>query len=161
MTGPEQSGSTDTRGSSRYNVCPAAELPEGERRVVVIGGRSIGVFNVGGRLFALRNRCPHQGGPLCDGRVFVWLESERPGHYRYDDDRYLVECPWHGWEFDLATGQSWFDPARARVRPYPVAIERARRPAGSAPGQVEPGPYTAEAFPVTIDEDCVIVDLGA
>jgi nitrite reductase/ring-hydroxylating ferredoxin subunit len=137
--------------AARHNVGPVADFPEGERREVTIGGRSIGVFNVEGRLFALRNRCPHQGGPLCKGRLFPRLESNRPGEYRYEDGRYLLECPWHGWEFDLATGQSWFDPARTRVRPYPVTVERAR---------LEPGPYRAEAYPVSVEQDCVFLELG-
>ena len=53
----------------RHVVCPAAALPPGERRIVELAGRSIGLFNVGGRLFALHNGCPHRGGPLCEGRL--------------------------------------------------------------------------------------------
>src|SRR3712207_6863167 len=51
-------------GESRHVVCPAAALPPGQRRIVQVAGRSIGLFNVGGRLFALHNGCPHRGGPL-------------------------------------------------------------------------------------------------
>jgi 3-phenylpropionate/trans-cinnamate dioxygenase ferredoxin subunit len=137
---------------NRYNVGRVSDIPDGGRLLVQIGGRSIGVFNVGGRFFALRNRCAHQGGPLCEGRVFACVDSDRPGEYRYEEGRYLLECPWHGWEFDLATGQSWFDPHRTRVRRYPVAVESAPR--------LEPGPYRVESFPVAVEEDCVIVDLG-
>lgn len=147
-----------TRGASarRYNVGPASEIPEGERRLVEIGGRSIGVFNVGGRFYALRNRCAHQGGPLCRGRVFASLESERPGEYRYVEGRHLLECPWHGWEYDMATGQSWFDPQRTRVRRYPVAVEA--MPVGGS-SSLEQGPYRVESYSVAVEEDCVIVDL--
>jgi nitrite reductase/ring-hydroxylating ferredoxin subunit len=143
--------------SNRYNVGRVSDIPDGGRRLVDIGGRSIGVFNVGGRFFALRNRCAHQGGPLCQGRVFALLDSERPGEYRYEDGRYLLECPWHGWEFDMSTGQSWFDPARTRVRRYPVSIESIDPSRSSA---LEPGPYRVESFPVAVEEECVIVDLG-
>lgn len=150
-TGADRDGAS----KSRYNIGPAREIADGERRLVEVGGRSIGVFNVGGRFFALRNRCAHQGGPLCQGRVFACLDSERPGEYRYEEGRHLLECPWHGWEYDMETGQSWFDPRRARVRRYPVSVQPVRTTA-----ELEPGPYRVESFPVEIEEDCVIVDLG-
>jgi nitrite reductase/ring-hydroxylating ferredoxin subunit len=147
-----------TRTRRRYNVGPAGEFPAGTRRVLEIDGRSIGVFNVGGRFFALRNRCAHQGGPLCAGRVFSRLESDRPGEYRYEEGRYLLECPWHGWEFDMETGQSWFDPERTRVRRYPVAVEAVET---ASDGTSIPGPYRVESFPVTLEQDCVIIELGS
>lgn len=139
---------------TRYNVGRVSDIPDGGRRLVLIGGRSIGVFNVGGRFFALRNRCAHQGGPLCQGRVFGRLDSERPGEYRYENGRWLLECPWHGWEFDMATGQSWFDPQRTRVRRYPVSVETV------GTDGLQPGPYRVESFPVSVEEEYVIVDLG-
>jgi 3-phenylpropionate/trans-cinnamate dioxygenase ferredoxin subunit len=141
----------------RYNVGRTSDIPDGGRRLVDIGGRSIGVFNVGGRFFALRNRCAHQGGPLCRGRVFPRLDSERPGEYDYEDGSYLLECPWHGWEFDMSTGQSWFDPARTRVRRYPVSVESIDPNRSSG---LQRGPYRVESFPVAVEEECVIVDLG-
>lgn len=150
-------GPGSARSRNRYNVGPASDIPDGERRLVQIGGRSIGVFNVGGRFFALRNRCAHQGGPLCQGRVFDCLDSGRPGEYRYEDGRYLLECPWHGWEFDMASGQSWFDPQRTRVRRYPVSVEAIGAARSS---ELQPGPYRVESFPVAVEQDCVIVDLG-
>ena len=133
-------------------VCRAEELPPGSRRAFKLGGREITVFNVDGELYALRNRCPHQGGRLCDGPLLGLLESSRPGEYRYSRDRMLIQCPWHGWEFDIATGQSYFDPARTRVRAYPVNVE-----SGAA---LVPGPYQAETFPVTVEEDYVVVQLS-
>jgi 3-phenylpropionate/trans-cinnamate dioxygenase ferredoxin subunit len=157
---PDQGVTRLSSSATRYNVGWAADLPDGERRLIEIGGRSIGVFNVGGRFFALRNRCPHQGGPLCRGRLFERLESNRPGEYTYDDSRHLLECPWHGWEFDLETGRSWFDPARTRVRRYSVALERSQTIAAPKPGELLPGPYTAESFPVDVQDECIVVDLG-
>lgn len=139
---------------ARYNLGPVTDFPEGEQRLVEVEGRSIGVFNVKGRLYALRNRCPHQGGPLCAGRVVARLESDRPGEYLYRDDQYLVECPWHGWEFDLQNGQSWFDPSRTRVRPYPVTV-------GPLPTEPTPGPYAAETFPVSVEAAYVFVEVGS
>ena len=94
---------------------------------MTIGGRSIGVFNVGGEYYALRNRCPHQGGPLCEGFQFAPLRGRGARRaYRRGDAGAIIRCPWHGWEFDVRTGRSWFDPERTRVRSY-RAGSRGRR----------------------------------
>jgi nitrite reductase/ring-hydroxylating ferredoxin subunit len=137
---------------ARYVVAAVDELPEGGRVIVEVAGRSIGVFRSGGRYYALRNRCPHQGGPLCKGHLLGSLSSNGPGDFDYDPDRRLLECPWHGWEFDLETGQSWFDPARTRVKAYPVEVAR-------LDGRAK-GPYVAETFPVTVERDYVVVEVS-
>ena len=140
----------------RYTVATVDEIGPGGRKIVEVAGRSIGVFNVGGEFFALRNRCPHQGGPLCEGYLIGLVLSARPGEYRYLRDGEMLRCPWHGWEFDVRTGQSWFDPARVRVRRYDVLIEPAtsENMAGLARG-----PYLAETYPVTLDRDLVVVEV--
>src|SRR5262245_58181263 len=130
---------------ARYVVATTTEIPPGGRKIVEVAGRSIGVFNVGGEFLALRNRCPHQGGPLCEGGLSGLLEASAPGEYRYSHPGEMLRFPWHGWEFDLRTGQSWFDPARTRVRSYPVSV------ASGEPGS-EPRPYVAETYPVLIEE---------
>jgi nitrite reductase/ring-hydroxylating ferredoxin subunit len=135
-------------------VAGVGEIPPGGRKIVEIAGRSIGVFNVNGEYFALRNRCPHQGGPLCAGRLAGGVDSPRPGEYECVRDGEILRCPWHGWEFDLRTGQSWFDPTGTRVRTYPVTVE----PAGSD-GLAPADSYVAERFDVTIERDWVVVHL--
>ena|SRR5581483_11087556 len=127
-----------------YPVARVGEIPVGSRKVVVVAGRSIGIFNVDGELYALRNRCPHQGGPLCEGFQFSALRSGRPGSYERTRPGQLIRCPWHGWEFDIVTGRSWFDPERTRVRSYPVRVE----------------PLEAETYPVSVEDGCVVVELG-
>ncbi len=131
----------------KHVVAPAAEIPPGARRIVTLEGRSIGVFNVAGELFALRNACPHQGGPLCQGVLSGFAVPGLPGEYRYVRRGEILRCPWHGWEFDVRTGQSYFDPARTRVQTYPV--------------ELVPGPYEAETYQVTVEGDLVVVDLPA
>jgi 3-phenylpropionate/trans-cinnamate dioxygenase ferredoxin subunit len=140
-----------------YVVATVSEIAPGGRKIVEIAGRSIGVFNVGGAFFALRNRCPHQGGPLCDGRLAGYVVSTVPGEYEYVRDGEILRCPWHGWEFDLKTGQSWFDPAGTHVRTYPVTVE----PGGSDAGDQDriPGPYVAETYDVTVERDRIVVHL--
>ena len=108
---------------SEWDVCAASELPPGSRRIVEAGGRSIGVFNVDGSLYAIRNICPHQGGPLCEGTITGTMMPSEPHRYVYGMEGRLLRCPWHGWEIDLASGRPFFDPERARVRTYPVSVE--------------------------------------
>jgi 3-phenylpropionate/trans-cinnamate dioxygenase ferredoxin subunit len=62
----------------------------------------------------------------------------------------LLRCAWHGWEFDMRTGQSWFDPARVKVRTYPVVTEDGE--------PLAKGPYVAETFPVHIEDSYVIIE---
>ena len=121
-------------------VARAAEIGPGERKLVEIGGRSIGVFNIGGEYFALRNRCPHQGGPLCAGLQFAPLRAKTPGEYERGRDGEVIRCPWHGWEFEIRTGRSWFDPQRTRVRSYPAAVSERPPDAERYPARQE-GPY--------------------
>ena len=62
----------------------------------------------------------------------------------------LLRCPWHGWEFDMRNGQSWFDPKRVKVRSYPVAVESGE--------DLQKGPYVAETFPVHVEDSYVIIE---
>ena len=107
----------------KHIVGKADEIPPGSRKILDVDGRSIGVFNVDGEYFALRNRCPHQGGALCEGKLWGILTATVPGDFHYEASKEIVTCPWHGWEFELRTGQSWCDPERLRVRTYDVSVE--------------------------------------
>jgi nitrite reductase/ring-hydroxylating ferredoxin subunit len=133
----------------RVVVAPLKEFPPGERKIVNAGSRSIGVFRVGDRFYAIRNRCPHQGGPLCLGRLAPWARSSGPGDFSVDASPSLIACPWHGWEYDLETGQSFLGPGEPRVKAYDVSVTR---------GDRVPGPYVAETFDVYIEEDYVVLD---
>ena len=107
----------------KFVVGKVDEIPPGGRKIVRVAGRSIGVFNVGGEYHAIRNRCPHQGAPLCEGKLWGVLKSDVPGSFEYDSNKEILTCIWHGWEFSLKTGQSWCDPQRLRVRAYEVSME--------------------------------------
>ena len=146
---------------ARHIVATVEEIPPGARKIVEVAGRSIGVFNLGGTFFALRNRCPHQGGPLCDGKTGGFVSSDGPGEYRYSRPGEALRCPWHGWEFDIRTGQSWFDPTAIRVRRYEVTVEVAPEssPEPPAPG-LTAGPYVAETYPVAVERQYVVIDIG-
>jgi nitrite reductase/ring-hydroxylating ferredoxin subunit len=134
---------------------PGSEVPVGTVKIVELAGRSIGVFNAHGVFYALRNRCPHNGGPLCSGRILGLASSDTPGEYVYERQGEIVRCAWHGWEFDITNGRSVFDPFTTRVRSYPVEIERTRY--GNS--QNDDGTLQAETYPVEVDEDVVVVIL--
>lgn len=145
---------------TKHIVATVDEIPVGGRKVVEVAGRAIGIFNINGDYFAIRNSCPHQGGPLCRGRVTGFLMATAPGHYTYTRRGEIVRCPWHGWEFDIKSGQSWFDPAKTRVRNYKVTVEQLAPDTlePPAPG-LEPGPYVAETYPVTVEQSYVVIEL--
>jgi nitrite reductase/ring-hydroxylating ferredoxin subunit len=137
---------------AKHVVGTVAEIPPGSRKLVEVSGRSIGIFNLGGAFFALRNRCPHQGAALCEGPLGGFVASSGPGQYAMSRPGEILRCPWHGWEFDVRTGQSWFDPAKVRVKSYEVKVE-------SAASVPVPGPYVAETFPVSVENSYVVVEL--
>ncbi|MBO0688371.1 MAG: Rieske (2Fe-2S) protein [Candidatus Dormibacteraeota bacterium] len=148
----------------KHVVGTLSELTPGSRKVVELEGRSIGVFNVDGELFALRNRCPHQGGPLCLGVLSGLALATTPDDLRYVRRGEILRCPWHQWEFDIRTGQSWVDPAKTRVRRYDATVEpgsallTAERDELVAAG-FEKGPYVAETYEVSVEERYVVVSL--
>lgn len=95
-------------------VANVEELDHRERKIVSVRGRSIGVFNFDGEYYAAANTCPHEGGPACEGKFQGALvgEYEEPGkrvRERFSDSP-AISCPWHGWEYDLATGEHLGDP---------------------------------------------------
>ncbi len=135
----------------RHVVAPVADIPPGGRKRVEVNGRAVVVFNIAGEYFALSDRCPHRGGPLSQGRLTGLLESAEPGAYRYTRLGEILRCPWHGWEYDVRTGKSWCDPERVRARNYRVSVEPGAR--------LVEGPYTAETFPVTVENDYVVVEV--
>lgn len=147
---------------AKYPVATVGEIPPGQRKIVEVAGRSIGIFNIGGEFFALRNRCPHQGGPLCLGQVSGLVVSAAPGQYDYSRQGEIVRCPWHGWEFDIKTGRSYIDPAKVRVRRYEVTVERseisdaAQKERASPPGGES---YVAETYPVSVEQQSVVVEI--
>jgi len=144
---------------TKHIIATVDEIPAGQRKIVEVAGRSIGVFNVNGVFYAIRNSCPHQGGPLCAGYLTGFVMAEKPGEYTYTKQGEIVRCPWHGWEFDVKTGQSWFDPAKMRVRNYQVSVAQLG-PADIAPPApgLEPGPYVAETYAVTVEQAYVVIE---
>jgi 3-phenylpropionate/trans-cinnamate dioxygenase ferredoxin subunit len=90
------------------DVCPVEELPPGTVKIVYAGLTAVGVYNCGGNLYALEDRCSHDDGPLCEGD--------------WDEERCCVVCPRHGSQFELSTGRPISLPATEPVETYPVRV---------------------------------------
>jgi 3-phenylpropionate/trans-cinnamate dioxygenase ferredoxin subunit len=145
---------------TQYVVGTTDEIKPGERKIVEIDGRSIGVFNVHGQYYAVRNQCPHAGARLCEGVLSGLVTASIPGEYRYLRSGEVLRCPWHGWEFDLKTGQSWIDPAHTRVRSYRTAVRTDDELAADTDltdAGFEPGPYQVERYQVEVRRRYVVV----
>ena len=136
---------------ARHVVAAVGEIPVGGHKVVNPAGREICVFNVNGEHLALINRCPHEGAALNYGPVLGCFTSKRPGEYSLTRPGEMLRCPWHGWEFDIRTGQSWCHPESVKARTYAVEV---------VPGaELAKGPFVAETVPVSVDGEYVVVEV--
>lgn len=137
---------------AKYIVGTTQEIGPGQRKIVEVEGISIGIFNVQGTYYALRNRCPHQGAPLCLGSLKGMALPSQPGEYIWAREGEILRCPWHGWEFDVTTGRSIFNPHRTRVRAYEVQVEAPCKEAEDA---------SVEMFPVSVEIGNIVLNLNA
>jgi 3-phenylpropionate/trans-cinnamate dioxygenase ferredoxin subunit len=92
----------------QIDVAPAEEFPPGSVKIVNAGSINVGVFNCGGKLYAIEDRCSHDDGPLCEGD--------------WDEETCTVVCPRHGSAFELSSGRPLSLPAYEPVEIYPVRI---------------------------------------
>jgi nitrite reductase/ring-hydroxylating ferredoxin subunit len=113
--------------SIRYRIGTFDEIPEKGVVLSQAGDLQVGVFKVKGRLYAYENRCAHQGGPVCRGDVVGRFE-EPVGEGGVSlglvesGERIDIACPWHGWEYDVETGEHIADRA-IKLRSFPVYEE--------------------------------------
>lgn len=132
----------------KHIVGRAKDIPPGSRKLLDVKGASIGIFNVNEQFFALRNSCPHQGAPLCRGKITGTTLADKPFEIQYGREGEIIKCPWHGWEFDITSGQSVFNPHKVKVRTYEVTVEGP---------EIEEDDPSIETFPVTVEEGTVYV----
>ena len=85
--------------------------------------------------------------PLCKGTVTGTTLPSKPGEYIWAREGEIVRCPWHGWEFDITSGRSIFNPHRMRVKTYKVTVEAA------LPDE-DP---SVETYIVTVEDEFVIL----
>jgi NAD(P)H-dependent nitrite reductase small subunit len=88
-------------------ITKTENIPPREGRAVQVGGSEIAIFNLNGRYLTIDNKCPHKGGPLCDGII----------------SGTAVVCPLHGRRFDLETGLAVRAAEPAGVATYPTRVE--------------------------------------
>lgn len=112
-----------TRPSAASLRLPRQQAPSpGTLRVVEVGGRVVGLFNVGGTFYALADRCPHRGAPLCSRGEVVGAIVPIGDRIVLVDEGAYVRCPWHKWDFEIATGKAPAAPW-LQVRRYAVRVE--------------------------------------
>lgn len=147
--------------SKPYRVCKVEELPTGQRKIIEIDKKSIGVFNIEGEFYALRNMCPHQLAPLCEGKITGVSEPSEVGEYQWCRSGEIIRCPWHKWEFDIKTGKSIFNPHKVRVKSYEVTVEASSESSLSCDQkngvcELEEDP-SVETYEVTVESGDVMV----
>ena len=91
---------------AKVKVANKSEVKEDQGKLVNVNGKELALFNIKGEFFAIENICPHRGGPLSEG----FLEGNN------------VNCPWHGWQFDVKTGQNIM-PGIGKLNTYKVLVE--------------------------------------
>jgi nitrite reductase (NADH) small subunit len=146
---------------SRYIVGKVSEIPPGSVRIVKVQNpQGIGVFNVQGSFYALKNVCPHQGGPLCTGPITgttraTHAKGEAP-QFEWIREGEIIRCPWHRWEFDIATGATVFS-SRMRVAKYKVSVAAA----DSEQTDIDEAamPDKVETYRVTEEDGLVILEV--
>jgi 3-phenylpropionate/trans-cinnamate dioxygenase ferredoxin subunit len=136
---------------TRHVVAKVGEIPEKGSMLVKVKGRPIALFHVGGEYFAISNVCPHAGGELCHGKLVGLIRSSEPGVYERTRPFEMLQCPWHGWEFDIRTGQSYCDPDSIKARSYAVTVKDG--------AELAEGPFVAETFPVSVEDQYLLIEM--
>lgn len=107
-------------------VAEADELEEGSRLVTLLQGREIAVFNIKGEYYAYTNWCAHQSGPVCegylDGTQIAEVDEDGNVSVEWDEDEQYITCPWHGFEFDVTTGEC-ISRSTFQLVSHPVKVE--------------------------------------
>jgi nitrite reductase (NADH) small subunit len=91
-------------------VAAKDEIMEGSCKIVKVKNAEYGIYKVNGEYYAWRNACPHFGAPVCKGIITGTRLPSLVYEYKLGRENEIVRCPWHGWEFDLMTGEHLVDP---------------------------------------------------
>ena len=101
------------------------DIADGDYRIFAVEHLEVGIFRTGSKVLAYENVCPHAGGPVCQGKIFNKVEEiitsdKKSAGLRFGKSRHIV-CPWHGYEYDLATVCRPGDPS-VRLTPVKVSV---------------------------------------
>jgi nitrite reductase/ring-hydroxylating ferredoxin subunit len=104
-----------------HHVADLDQLEEATPRIVSVKGRSIGIIKANGKVYAVRNVCPHKGAPVCRGQLRGTMLPSEPLTFVFGLENQVLQCPWHGWEFDLETGSPLCG-GKSRLTSYAVTV---------------------------------------
>ncbi len=108
--------------ATKQYACKTTEVPADAAKIVSLGKMSVGVFKLNDGFHALLNVCPHRGAALCEGPVCGTTRQTDKNEFIYDRAGELVRCAWHGWEFDIRSGEFLVDP-KVRTRRFDLSVE--------------------------------------
>lgn len=108
-------------------IAEEGDIPPGERFIIQLEGKEIAVFRKDDQYHAFLNWCPHQGGPACEGTVTGTQESTFDRDtlgltIQWTREDEVLNCPWHGWEFDITSGECLSRP-NVKLPSYPVKVQ--------------------------------------
>jgi nitrite reductase (NADH) small subunit len=107
----------------RERLGPLDDFADGKITIREVEGRSVGIFRKGSEFTAMLNICPHRAAPVCQGVVGGTMLPSGPGEYVYGLEGVVLRCPWHGWEFDLRSGESIGPVDKRNLTMVEVAVE--------------------------------------
>jgi nitrite reductase/ring-hydroxylating ferredoxin subunit len=111
---------------TEYTVAETDDITDGERAIVQIEGKPIGIFNLDGDYYAYLSWCAHQSGPCCEGNITGTTEAgfdstSLQTTVEWVQEGKILNCPWHGWEYDLTTGNCLTEPG-VSLPSFPVSV---------------------------------------
>jgi nitrite reductase/ring-hydroxylating ferredoxin subunit len=88
-----------------HRVCPYAHVPTDRFYLATVAGKAIGLIRIDDEVQAVLSYCPHQGAEICRGSVTGTTVKDHVGTFTYGLEGKVIRCPWHGWEFNITTGE--------------------------------------------------------
>jgi nitrite reductase (NADH) small subunit len=108
----------------QFVLGPVDDFPPGSHPILSVAGREIGVYNVDGEFYAVQNICPHALAPICRGPIGNTALPSAPGEdFKLGMEGRVLRCVWHGWEFDVVTGEALFGIDKRKLKTFPIAVE--------------------------------------
>ncbi|MCT4607989.1 MAG: Rieske (2Fe-2S) protein [Pelagimonas sp.] len=108
--------------TTKHFACKADEVPQDAAKIITVSNMPIGVFKLDDGYHALLNICPHKGAALCEGPVCGTTKQTDQTEFIYDRAGEIVRCAWHGWEFDIRSGEFLVD-SSVKTRRFDVSVE--------------------------------------
>ena len=108
--------------SAKRYLCKVSDVPADAAKIVMVGKLSLGLFKLKDGIHAMLNVCPHKGAALCEGPICGTTRQTDKVEFIYERAGEIVSCAWHGWEFDIRTGEFLVD-SEVRARTFPVSLE--------------------------------------